>query len=229
MLVGITAALALVAGTQAAQVSVTGALATNAGAAGTLATNSNTAINFSASAGGASVMGLVQATSTVIGDIQIMTLVLTNFNYSSNANGSITVVVSQDYAIGAPVASATGSHQFNGNTTGTRNGNLVVNSAHEATALPQISNSFAGPANPFGAQQGATTNVGVIGNVYSILATYVFTFNGGTATGSVILPDSGVDNATLVLVPLPPAAYAGIGGLALVGLVAGIRRRKHAS
>ena len=151
-IIGTAAALALAAGSQAAQVSVTGALATSAGAAGTLAVNNETAIVFSASSGSASVTGTVQASSTRVGDVQVSTLVLTNFIYTSSANGSITVVVSQDYAIGGPVSSATGSHQFNGNTTGTRNGSLVVDSLREATPLPQISNSFVGAMNTFGAR-----------------------------------------------------------------------------
>ena len=69
-----------------------------------------------------------------------------------------------------------------------------------------------------------TTSVTIIGNVYTTVSTYVFTFSGGTGTGSIILPDSGVDNTTLLLVPLPPAAYAGIGGLALAGFAAQRRR-----
>ena len=220
----------LTASANAAQVNVSGGIVMpNTGTTGPLAANTNTGLVFSASGSGATVTGFVQATSTVVGDVQVLTLVLTNFDYTSSASGSVTIDVNliQDYSISAPGSFATGSHQLNGNTTGTRNGNIVVTSMHESISLPVLNIAFFGAQNPIGAQQGQTTTVSPIDTIYTINTTYRFTIDGGTGSGSIILPDSGVDNATLVLVPLPSAAWAGMGGLALVGIGAGIRRRKH--
>ena len=226
LIVSSLVALAAAAGTaQAAQVNVSGSLNTSAGAAGTLAMGTNTGEVFSASGGGASVSGIIAASSVLVGGNLTLELRLTGFTYSSTSDGSITVVISQDYACGVPTGPGTGSHQFNGNTTGTRNGSVVVNSQHESTALPQISANFTG-TGPIAGAQGATTTVPVIGSIYTITATYVFTFSGGQGTGAIVLPDSGHDDTFLVLVPLPPAAYAGMGGLALAGAAA-LRRRSQ--
>jgi hypothetical protein len=222
-------ALAAAAGTaSAASVNVAGGASGSGSNTPVLGLNSITALPFTASGAGVTVNGLVQGGNSVVGDTQLFTLVLTNFNFTSTNQGTttITVTVSQDYDIGAPGSSATGSHQYNGNTTGTRSGSISVASTHESTALPVIGENFSGTQN-IGAQQGATIGVPIAGSVYSIVATYTFTINGGAGSGSIILPDSGVDNATLVLVPLPPAAYAGMGGLALAGFAAFRRRGQN--
>ena len=73
-----------------------------------------------------------------------------------------------------------------------------------------------GTGNPQGVQ--------VIGDIYRIAVQYRFTINAGGGIVSVELPQSLGDVATLVLVPLPPAGWAGLAGLALVGY--GSWRRK---
>ncbi len=227
LIVGSLVALAAAAGSaQAAQVNVTGSLSTSNGAAGVLAMGSTTGTNFSASNATSSVSGIIAASSVLVDGNLTLELRLTGFTYTSSGDGSITVTISQDYDCGNPVGPATASHQFNGNTTGTRNGSVSLSSAHEGTTLPVIAHAFTGTQNIEGAQ-GATTVVPVIGNVYSIVATYVFTFSGGQGVGSIILPDSGHDDVLLVLVPLPPAAYAGMGGLALAGFAAFRRRSQN--
>lgn len=227
LIVGSLVALAAAAGSaQAAQVNVTGSLSTSGGAAGVLAMGSTTGTNFSASNATSSVSGIIAASSVLVDGNLTLELRLTGFTYTSSGDGSITVTISQDYDCGNPVGPATASHQFNGNTTGTRNGSVAVASTHESTALPNISANFTG-AQAISAGQGATSSVPVIGNVYTIVATYVFTFSGGQGVGSIILPDSGHDDTLLVLVPLPPAAYAGMGGLALAGFAAFRRRSQN--
>ncbi|MFO0831143.1 MAG: hypothetical protein U0637_04770 [Phycisphaerales bacterium] len=228
LIVGSLVALAAAAGTaQAATVNVTGSLATNANSGvSVLSMGGTTGTTFSASNANASVTGIIAASSVLINGQLTLELRLTGFNYTSSGDGSITVTVSQDYDCGSPSGPATASHQFNGNTTGTRNGSVSLASNHESTALPNISTNFTG-TQTISAGQGATTIVPITGNIYSIVATYVFTFSGGQGSGSIILPDSGHDDTLIVLVPLPPAAYAGMGGLALAGFAAFRRRSQN--
>ncbi len=228
LIVGSLIALAAAAGSaQAASVNVTGGLSTNANSGVTvLAMGGTTGTNFSASNATSSVSGIIAASSVLINGNLTLELRLTGFTYTSTGDGTITVVVSQDYDCGSPSGPATASHQFNGNTTGSRNGSVSLSSTHESTLLPNISTNFTG-TQAISAGQGATTSVPVIGNIYSIVATYVFTFSGGQGTGSIILPDSGHDDTLIVLVPLPPAAYAGMGGLALAGFAAFRRRSQN--
>jgi hypothetical protein len=227
LIVSSLVALAAAAGSaQAATVNVTGSLSTSAGTANVLAMGATTGANFSASNATSSVSGIIAASSVLVDGQLTLELRITGFNYTSSGDGSITVTIAQDYDCGNPVGPATASHQFNGNTTGTRNGSVSLASTHESTALPNVAANFTGTQN-ISAGQGATTIVPIAGNIYSIVATYVFTFSGGQGTGSIILPDSGHDDTLIVLVPLPPAAYAGMGGLALAGFAAFRRRSQN--
>lgn len=211
-----------------AQVTVAGGINVAAtGTTGPLGPNATTAISFSGSSQDATVTGLAVATSTVVGDQQTLNLRLTGFNFTSTSQNRviIDVTIIQDYSINSPGAFATGSHQLNGNSTGLRNGSILVTSVHESTNLPVLNVAFMGATNPITAQQGATTTVSPIDGIYTINTTYRFTIEGGAGSGSIILPDSGHDDVLLVLVPLPTAAWAGMGGLAMVGVGAGLRRR----
>ncbi len=223
----ILAIAGLAATANAAQVTVSGGVSVpTMGTTGPLSANTNTALSFTGSGAGATVAGLVQATSTVGGNVQVLTLVLTNFSFTSTSATAVVIDVTivQDYHISDPGSFATGSHQLNGNSTGSRNGNIIVSSMHESTNLPVLNVAFIGADPNIGANQGITTTVSPIDTIYTITTTYRFTIEGGVGSGTIVLPDSGVDNATLVLVPIPQAAYAGIGGLALAGLAV-LRRR----
>ncbi len=119
-------ALAFAAGcVHAAQVTVTGGInVATSGSTGPLAANSTTAITFSGSGSGATVTGLVAATSTLIGTQQTLNLRLTGFNFTSTSQSNVIIEVHivQDYALVNPGAFATASHQLNGNSTGSRSG-----------------------------------------------------------------------------------------------------------
>lgn len=225
-------ALALCSGiAQAAQVSVTGGInVATTGSTGPLAVNSTSGITFSGSGAGATVTGLVASSNTVIGSQQTLNLRLTSFNFTSTSQSAVVIEVHilQNYTLVNPGAFATASHQLNGNSTGTRSGNIVVTSLHESTNLPVLNVGFVGATNPITAQQGQTTIVSPIDGIYTINTTYRFTIEGGAGSGTIILPDSGHDDVLLVLVPLPPAAMAGLTGLGMAGLGAAIRRRSNA-
>jgi hypothetical protein len=99
----------------------------------------------------------------------------------------------------------------------------VINNAFNAGG------ALSGGAGTSGINRGtASVPVAVGAGVWRIATTYTFTVNAAGGTVSIFLPDSGVDNTLVALVPLPPAAFAGLGGLALVGVGAAIRRRNLA-
>jgi hypothetical protein len=231
-MVAILAAAAGIA--QAAQVNVTGAHVTSATGNNLIGVGAAAQNSFSAGSGSNAVSGVVRFSNTFDGNAQVLELTLTSFNWTSNAQGTVTlrVDIAQDYTIADPVAFATGSHQLNGNAvfTGTgQSATVVSNSTHEATVLPTLSYNSVVDGTLINAGQGPTTPVAVTGGVYTITASYLFTITANGASASIILPDSGVDNATLTLVPLPPAAWAGLGGLAFVGGASIVRRRRLAN
>lgn len=232
------AVLAAAAGiANAAQVNVTGAHTTSATGNNLIGVNQAFQNSFSAGSGANSVTGVVRFSNTFDGSNQVLELTLTNFTWTSNAQGTVSlrVDITQDYTIQAGVENATGSHQLNGNvvlSSEGQNATIVNNSTHESTVLPTLNYNYAADAAQFGniinKGQGPTTPVAVSGNVYTITASYLFTLTANGFSASIVLPDSGVDNATLTLVPLPPAAWAGLGGLAFVGGASIARRRRLA-
>jgi hypothetical protein len=67
---------------------------------------------------------------------------------------------------------------------------------------------------------------------YRILALYTFTLSSanGNWMALEIIPgqnDEAATTGTLTLVPLPPAAWAGLAGLAMVGGFGYVRNRRH--
>lgn len=242
-LTGSLAALILAAGSaSAATINVTGAYNLNAGSAAAIGVNAAGQHSFSQGSGSDFVSGVVRFSNTSEGNgSQVFELTLTSFTFSSAAQGPVTLAIRivQDFVIDGVALSATGSHQVNGNANFSAAGQIVtasITSTHEATELPTLQVNpgavgiGSGPITTVIARgQGPTTPVAVSGGIYTIDTTYTFTLNAfGNGPVSVVLPDSGVDNATLLLVPLPPAAWAGLGGLAFVGGGAAIRRRRLA-
>jgi hypothetical protein len=237
-LVGSALALALAAGAaNAAEVTVSGAVnVPTFGSTGPLAIGSTVQNDIALTTNGnASVVGVVRASSTSGSLTQVLELTLTSFTFTAAAAGqySLTVNIAQDYVIDPNAISATGSHQLNGNVDFSGLGQFAQvssSSVHEATNLPDITTgviaSTGAGTQGFNVGQGPTTAVALVGNIYRIATTYTFSI-AFTTPGSVSidLPDSGVDNATLTIIPLPPAAFAGLGGLAFVGLGATLRRR----
>jgi hypothetical protein len=240
--IGSIIALTLAAGAASAgQVNVSGDLSVsrngNFGVLGFLPGQGADSWSFNASGSGASINGLIQVTNTydAVSNQQLITLVLTQMTFSSvsfQGTRTVTVDITQDYAVAGPVSFANASHQMNGFNTFSGAGQVATarsDSTHEGTALPTLTrttNSVGAGNDPFNIGDGAPRTPISVSGVYSIAARYVFTITNNGGSVSINLPDSGVDNATIVLVPLPPAAFAGLGGLALVGVGATIRRRR---
>jgi hypothetical protein len=140
--------------------------------------------------------------------------------------------VSQDFVVSADAQQpGTGSHQVNGIARFSQAGqnvNVGVASTHESTVLAPLSVNINSAGAGDQVINDGEPSVAVPSDlVYTITATYRFSITANGAVASIILPDSGVDNACFVLVPLPPAAYAGMGGLAFAGLAAVRRRRMN--
>lgn len=230
-------ALALVAGAaQAASVSVNGAIVTSAGSNSVAGIGTAGSVNFSGSGQNSSVTGIV-AWSNPSGNTFELRLTGFNFTGTGNTNQTITIDIVQDYALDPGAISGTAEHQFVGSVSFGSAGQLAQGSTvstHSAGgASTVINNAF----NPGGAlSSGAGTSainrgtasfpVAVASGIWRIATTYTFTVNAAGGVVSIDLPNSGVDNTLIALVPLPPAAFAGFGGLALVGVGSALRRRK---
>lgn len=228
-------ALVVLAGSvQAAVVTLGGDFSGTFGSSAPAAVGSFSQVGFSSTLADASVQGLVRFSnfydSTPGFESQGVELTLTNFTFQSTGTGprTLSVRIVQDYVLlGSNGTPATAAHQVNGNANFSAAGqsfSLNVTSQHEATALPTLtrSGSAFGPSSiSIIAGQGPVTSVGVSPFFYTIDTTYTFTLNaGGLGLASVVLPDSGVDNAT-IRVPGPSVAAL----LAMGGLVAARRRR----
>jgi hypothetical protein len=231
-------AFALAAGSaNAALVTVTGAHnAGPMGSTGPLAIGGSGAMDFNAGSGNNFVSGTVEFTNNTSQSTQSLTLRLTNFTFSSDAAGPVTLSVNlvQDFVISdAALLTARASHQFQGQTSfvsAAQSGRVSKVSTHESTALPNLDTGVKdiNTANypNFDASHGQFIQVGT-DLVYRMNTTYSFVLNAaGAGVAQIIMANTAIDNANLVLVPLPPAAFAGIGGLAVVGIAGRIRRRK---
>lgn len=234
-------ALALVAGAaQAATVQVNGGAIQGPGV-GPAPINGGGQFSFSGSSGNGSWNGVARWSNTADQNQQCLELTLTNFTFTATGqtNEVLSITIVQDYTLDPGAIGGTASHQLNGSVNFGSAGQLAqgtVVSTHTAGGAPTvINNNF----NPGGALSGgagaspinrgtASLPVAVAGNIWRIATTYTFTLNAAGGTVSLFLPDSGVDNTCLALVPLPPAAFAGLGGLGLVGVGAAIRRRNLA-
>jgi hypothetical protein len=236
-IVGAVVASALTASSMAASVNVTGSHSSSlADLSGVLGANTSGFVTFSSGSGNNRVSGRVEYANNLIGNTQRFGLALTQFSFVGNGSTtqSVTVDLVQDFRIaGSNVGTAQAGIAVQGNVVFNRAGQLVqgtIQSTHENINLPLIgfnpngvlsSNAATsllsrGTGNPQGVQ--------VIGDIYRIAVQYRFTINAGGGIVSVELPQSLGDVATLVLVPLPPAGWAGLAGLALVGY--GSWRRK---
>ena len=222
------ASSSMVASTLAAQISMTGAhtLGQN-GSVGPVAINGAGQQTFTVGSGNDSVTGTVRYSNTSDGVQQCFELTLTNFVFSASGstNKTITINVVQDFVVSgnASTIPATASHQMNGFVTFAQAGQLATgytDSTHESTALPRVAfnpNSVlsSGAGQPvINRGDGVSTDVAISGT-YRMVATYVFTLNAAGSVVSVHFPDSIVDNACLVLVPLEHVAMGAGGALGL--------------
>jgi hypothetical protein len=221
----------------AAQISVSGVHnMPTFGSTGPLSVGQAGQQSFSSGSGNDFVSGTVRFSNTAAQGQQCLELTLTNFVFSASGIGDrqITISVTQDFLVDGDVAGpATASHTMNGFVTFGSAGQLATgytDSLHESTQLPRITFNpnqvlSSGAGQPIiNRGQGLTSSVAVSG-VYRMVTTYVFTLNAAGSVVSVHFPDSIVDQACLVLVPLPSAATAGIGGLVLASIAVAVRRR----
>lgn len=227
----VVGAAALAAGTaSAATIQLGGGTLTgNFGNAAAQGLNSSSDFLFNAASGGTSVSGRVQAAN--FGSSLFLTLTDLDFTTTSTSSVTLTVRIIADFVLAPTAIQATASHQINGNTAGSVVGATVQkDSLHESTNLAQL---FVGPITGSGNilindGSGAAVPVPFAGSIYTIDTLYTFTLARGTASasGSIVLPNSGVDQVTLTVIPLPPATYAGLGSLAILGAGAFVRRRR---
>lgn len=228
-----SAALALfVAATSshAALITLGGDFAGTFGNGNLIALNSAGQRTFSQNLGDASVSGTVRFSNTFFDGVQQIELTLTSFTYTSSSTQSrtLSVRIVQDYLLHGDMVSGTASHQVNGNATFSAAGQILtgsIASQHESTALPTLlvnpNGAGAGSAGQsnIARSQGPATPLSVSGPLYTIDTTYTFVINAFGGQTSINLPDSGVDNATLI--PTPASAAL----LGMAGLLAARRRR----
>jgi LPXTG-motif cell wall-anchored protein len=222
-----SAALAILvaaSSSQAALITLGGDFAGTFGNGNLVALNSAGQRTFSQTLGDASVSGTVRFSNTFFDGVQATELTLTNFTYSSTSTQprTLSVRIVQDYLLHGDMVSGTASHQANGNINYSAVGQVVtasITSQHESTALPTL---FVNPngvgigsapiAVPIARGQGPVTSLSVSGPLYTIDTTYTFVISAFGSSLSVVLPDSGVDTATLIPTPAS-AALLGLGGL----------------
>lgn len=241
--IGLIGLVALAGAAQAAQVTVGGALAVGpVGSVGPVGLNAtSTQSGFDASAGGVTIDGLLTpdavagANNNVTGNVQFLGLTLTNFKLTFTGQGSrtVTVRITQDYVLEPGSVNATGSNTINGSVDFSGTGqsiSITAQSVHNATNIPvnNVAVNASGAGNQLFNGGTASVPVGLTGNIYRIDTLYTFTINSNGGTVTINLPDSAVDNAVLAVVPLPTAAWAGLGGLALAGAGVAVRRRRLA-
>ncbi|MFO0858121.1 MAG: hypothetical protein U0640_12280 [Phycisphaerales bacterium] len=160
--------------------------------------------------------GVVRWSNTADQDQQCLSLTLTAFTFTGTgqANETITISLVQDYTLDPGAMGGTASNQINGDVTFSSAGQLAtgtVVSTHNAGGAPTVINNGFNPGNALSSGAGvssvqrgaASAPVQIVGNIWRIATTYTFTVNAAGGTVSIHLPDSGVDNTCLALVPLP--------------------------
>jgi len=224
----VAALLAFAPSADAAQITITGVhnLPTT-GSPGPLGVGQASQQSFSLGSGNDFVSGTVRFSNTASDTQQCLELTLTNFVFSASGTGNreISISVVQDFLLGGDVIGAgTASHQMNGFVNFGAAGQLATgytDSTHESTQLPRVAFNpgsvlSSGPGTPIiNRGQGDTTPITISG-MYRMATTYVFTVNAAGSVVSVHFPDSIVDNACLVLVPVQ---HVTLGALATMGFV----------
>jgi hypothetical protein len=210
------------------------------GSLGPLGLNANTSVSFSSGTGNDRISGTIVSSNTSFNGGQQFGLSLTNFVFSGTGNTtqSVTIELIQDYVVDSTFvgrAETLAGAGMIGNVAFSGAGQLAqgsVQSMHECTNLPFVMFNPNGilidQARTTGVSRGtgAATAVAVMGNVYRVAMCYTFTINANNGIVQINLAETSGASATLVLVPLPPAAWAGLGGLALAGGMRMVRRRK---
>jgi hypothetical protein len=234
-LIATTAVLACSLPALAGQVVSTGAVSfTDGNGVPTLNTNGYVSWNFSGYGQGISLNGTAFAYSSTSGGGQSLAAGLNSLSLTAaprDYSRTVTLTLSQNFnTIGDGTATASRTLQGTSNADWDQSLSISSESMHEGTPLPELdysryhqtgTRSF----NLGGSNIGATT-VSVAG-VYSIITSYVFEIGAGCDWTTICIGDA-VECASmnLTVVPLPAGAWAGIGGLGLVGGMRIARRRK---
>lgn len=250
------AVLALLSGAaaaQAASIEVSGAVFQSLGTVGPANVGQVFTQNIHASNGHDTIIGTLEVANRLVGSQQQLSVNFRNLNLSTvntNTDRVFNIEIEQDFVISNLIISpeASAKQTFRATSNMIREGqswSAEALSFHEGVQIPRL--AFDSPISSYAndwaggwktVDLGTTTprNIGVSG-VYRIRTVYSFVLTSNPACDWMAVefnPDSqyhdGADrlgsSAHLAIVPLPPAAWAGIGGLGLVGVAARIRRRK---
>jgi hypothetical protein len=236
------AALTLAAGSaQAARVTISGHVNhAGTGSVGPLAAGAISNTNFSASGQNTSVSGVLRAKSfTDVDGRFMMSLAWDDVNVVTCHPTAInfTVNITQDFAVPAGFNKAD-FNSFTARTDFIAQGNnqsatITRTRSDNGVMLPvAVSNAmYYRPVGTYLIDDDAafanTANASTIAGIYRVNMAIAFTLS---SCGDILrIQDcDGIEDVTgLVMVPLPTAAWAGMGGLAMVGLARVRRNRMH--
>ncbi len=226
---------------QAIQISLTGALSLPLqGATGPLAVGGSESLHFSDASGRFSGTVHVFNNYNSTTGVQSLGLELTSFRYFNNLlapSETVTFVVEQRFAVANGAAGGTQSYQSGGFTSNlTAAGQLAQvtsQSYHEGVELPRLqynqgaAYSATGGATPINLGSSTAQNVAVSGS-YRIQQVWTFVTDTNVNCDWMAIdyrePVGGYAN--LYLVPLPAGAWAGLSGLAGVGVMGLVRLKR---
>ncbi len=198
-------------------------------------------------------VGTLEVANRLVGGEQQLSVRFLDLRIGTNGTNTartFTIAIDQDFTVSNLLIGnqAEAKQTFNATSNMIREGqrwSAQAQAFHEGVEIPRL--SFATPvsSNANGWAHGSrdvdlgTTNPQhvTVSGVYRIRTVYTFTVQSNPACDWMAIefnPDNpyhdGLDrlgsSAHLAIVPLPPAAWAGIGGLGVVGIAARIRRRR---
>jgi hypothetical protein len=245
--------LAAASATQAATISFSGVESQVGGSTTSVGVGQVFTQNVHATSGNDSVQGTLEIANRLVGSNQQMSVRFTNLMLSTvntNTDRIFSIVVKQEFAISSQAISntAVANQTFRVTSNTYREGqswSADAQAFHAGVEFPR--RSFDTPITTFAndwaggwktADAGTTANRKItVAGTYRIRNVYTFVLTSNPACDWIAIefnPNNqwhdGLDrlgsSAHLAVVPLQPAAWAGIGGLGLVGIAALIRRRK---
>lgn len=234
------AAAGVVASTSlAAQITVSGAVATSTGTTGPAAINSNFTQHIAGTGSGVGFQADVRIINTIANGTQSFTVAVESLRFDKATSGSktLTLEIIQDFTVdGLSTGNATATQTFNSTANVPRAGQttqFTSDAFHEGSQLPRFQGQNGTSGSGWTAIDcGTSTPVALMqSGTYRIRALYTFTLNSTNNNWMALEVIAGQNDnvsttGTLTLVPLPPAAWAGLAGLGLVGGVSYVRNRK---
>jgi hypothetical protein len=239
---------------QAATISVSGAVTQNAtGSVGPLGIGQTRVQSVHLDDGQDFLVGNLEVANRLVGGQQQLSVRFLDLRVGTNNTNTartFTMSIDQDFVVSNQLIGnqAEAKQTFNATSNMIREGqrwSAQAQAFHEGVEIPRLSFNTPVSSNANGWANGwrdvdlGTTNQQhvTVSGVYRIRTVYTFTVQSNPACDWMAIefnPDNpyhdGLDrlgsSAHLAIVPLPPAAWAGIGGLGVVGIAARIRRRK---